>query len=126
MGDLTKNISRHEIACNCGCGLDSIDYITVLMVQDASDYFSSLLGRKCILDIHSGCRCLAWNDHEDGSENSQHLYSRAIDHSIRDVSVDDLYNFYIFKYLGNHKYGIGRYSWGIHIDTRSGKSARWQ
>ena len=31
MGDLTKNISRYEIACKCGCGFDTIDIEVVRM-----------------------------------------------------------------------------------------------
>ena len=27
MGDLTKNFSRSEFACKCGCGFDDIDLV---------------------------------------------------------------------------------------------------
>ena len=34
MGNLSKNISRHEVSCRCGCGSDSIDTETVGMIVD--------------------------------------------------------------------------------------------
>jgi len=123
MGDLTTNISRHEVACNCGCGFDSIDFKTILIVQSACDYFSHVLGRKCVLDVSSGCRCLAWNDHEDGSEDSQHIYARAIDHSIRGVEPSVLAEYYMSRYPS--KYGIGTYKTFVHFDTKTGRSRRW-
>jgi len=123
MGDLTTNISRHEIACNCECGYDSIDFEVVRVVQEACDCFSGMLGKKCILTINSGCRCVAWNDHEGGSENSQHLYARAIDHRIDGVTIDELAGYYMSRYPG--KYGIGVYDTFVHLDTRSEGPARW-
>lgn len=123
MGDLTPNISRHEVACNCGCGFDTIDYQTAIIVQEACDFFSAQIGRKCYLDINSGCRCFAWNDHINGAENSQHLYGRALDHSIREVTTEELYLFYAGRFP--LKYGIGRYKNFIHFDTRTGEARRW-
>jgi len=123
MGDLTPNISRHEIACNCGCGFDSLDLETADRVQEACDYFSAVLGKKCILDINSGCRCFAWNDHEGGSDNSQHLSARAIDHKIREITIDELAGFYLSRFPG--KYGIGVYKTFVHFDSRTNGPARW-
>jgi uncharacterized protein YcbK (DUF882 family) len=123
MGDLTTNISRHEVACKCGCGFDTADYETTAAVQEACDYFSQLLEGKCILIINSGCRCESWNKHVGGSKNSQHLYSRAIDHYIRGISIKELADYYLKKYPD--KYGIGIYKNFIHLDTKSGPPRRW-
>lgn len=123
MGDLTKNISRHELACNCGCGFDTGDIETVLAVQDACDHFAKVLGiEKVTLDINSGARCFVWNEHEKGSKYSKHLDGRAIDHRIREVSVKELHEYYMVKYPG--KYGIGKYRTFVHLDTRK-DMARW-
>jgi uncharacterized protein YcbK (DUF882 family) len=123
MGDLTTNISRHEVACNCSCGFDTIDYETLMVVQQACDYFSGIIGNKCTLDVNSGCRCANWNKHVGGSKDSQHLYGRAIDHCIREISISELADYYLKKYPG--KYGIGIYKNFIHLDTKSGQPRRW-
>jgi len=118
MGDLTPNISRHEISCNCGCGFDSIDYLTTLYVQQACDHFSAKLGHKCILNIHSGCRCPIWNKHEGGAERSQHLFARAIDHDIEEITPLELAQYYLDRFPG--VFGIGIYKTFVHFDTRTG------
>lgn len=118
MGDLTENISRYEIACKCGCGKNTIDFFTVMMVQGACDFFSKKLGRRVTLDISSGSRCPFWNAHEGGGDKSQHLESRAIDHKIREVSVDELFDYYLAKYP--MIYGFGKYPTFVHVDSRSG------
>jgi len=124
VGDLTTNISRSEGACNCGCGFNTMDYETIIVVQDACDYFSAKLSNKCHLDINSWCRCLAWNDHEGGSDFSQHIYATACDHSIRDISIYELSEYYLKKYPG--KFGIGIYHNFVHLDTRTEGCARWR
>lgn len=67
MGDLTKNFSRHEFACNCGCGADRISLILVDKLQNVRDMF----GKR--IDINSGVRCKAHNKAVGGSEDSEHL-----------------------------------------------------
>lgn len=125
MGDLTKNISRHEVACKCGCGLDSIDFKTVIIVQSVCDFFASCLDvSKVYLSISSGSRCELRNISEKGSRNSRHMKSRAIDFDIMEVSPRDIQTYLLEKYSG--KYGIGIYSSFTHFDTRSGFSARWK
>ena len=123
MDNLTTNISRHEVECHCGCGFNTLDYATAIIIQDACDYFSKVLGSRCVLRITSGCRCLAWNDHENGSGFSQHLYGRAVDHYIVGVSTDDLYGYYASRH--QFKLGLGKYKNFVHLDTKSGQSRRW-
>lgn len=55
MGDLTKNFSRSEFACNCGCGLDDIEMELVEMLQAARDW----LNRPMV--VNSGVRCVKYN-----------------------------------------------------------------
>lgn len=120
---LTKNIYRHEIACKCGCGLDSIDHKVVEIVQDSCDHFAIELGvRKVVCHILSGARCDWWNGHEDGTRGSFHPQLRAIDYRIDGVSHERLYA-YLCKKHGK-KYGFGLYPWGCHADSRSGKGWR--
>jgi zinc D-Ala-D-Ala carboxypeptidase len=131
MGDLTKNISKSELECKCGlgCGFISCNYETVVAVQEACDHFANKLGLdKVSLTVLSVSRCPRHNNQPvrlggAGSNNaSQHIRGTAMDHRIAGVSNDELYAYYDAKYP--LKYGLGVYSWGVHLDTREAK-ARW-
>ncbi len=130
MGNLTKNISRHELACSCGCGLDSMDWETINVVQECCDYAASVLHvDKVVLYITSASRCYKYNrvPVEDGgpgsSDASQHPKCRAIDFEIAGVGPAHIYTYLDQKYPG--KYGIGRYKTFTHLDTRTNGPARW-
>jgi uncharacterized protein YcbK (DUF882 family) len=124
MGDITKNISRHEIACKCGCGFDTIDYVTAYIVQSACDHFAKKLGvDRVYLYITSACRCLIYNISVGGAEHSYHPKARAIDHTINGVKPQALYEYYDNKYPD--QFGVGLYTKEnfVHFDSRSG---RWR
>lgn len=124
MGDISKNISRHEVACKCGCGYDTIDAETVSVVQDCCDHFADSLGvERVTLVINSGCRCDSHNNKVGGSKNSTHKKARAMDIKITPIQPEKVYEYLDKKYPG--KYGIGKYETFTHIDTRSGAAARW-
>lgn len=124
MGNLTKNISRHEIACNCGCGFDSIDIETINVVQECCDHFAEELGlEKVFLGVNSGCRCLTWNAFQGSASTSQHTLARAIDFHIIEVAPRIVYKYLNEKYP--NCYGIGNYKSFTHLDTKSGKPRRW-
>jgi len=130
MGDLTKNISRHELACSCGCGFDSMDWETIEVVQDCCDHFADQMGvDKVVLDITSASRCYEYNrlplinGGPGSNDRSQHPRARAIDFQIRGVLPADVYAYLVAKYPD--RYGFGKYNSFTHIDTRSGAAARW-
>lgn len=116
MGDLTKNLSRHEFACKCGCGFDTADIETVAVIQDVCDHF------ECGVIITSGCRCEDHNKAVGGSKNSEHKKARAADCKFIGMSTDEIHDYLDKKYPD--KYGFGIYNTFNHIDTRTGK-ARW-
>lgn len=123
MGDLTRNISRHEIACKCGCGFDTIDFEVVKIVQMVASHFAYLRGvPKVVVAIHSGARCPAHNKSVGGGQNSQHLHARAIDFSIEGVDPAVVYDFLDREFPNS--LGLGKYAGFTHVDTRSGR-ARW-
>lgn len=64
MGDLTKDFSRREFACKCGCGFDRIDPRVVAMAQKIRD----AIGEP--VRINSGCRCTWHNKNEKGVQVS--------------------------------------------------------
>jgi uncharacterized protein YcbK (DUF882 family) len=123
MGDLTKNISRHELQCNCECGFDSMDCETIAVVQSCCNHFATLLTVERVeLVITSAARCLKYNKSIGSTDASQHTKARAMDIIIRGVDPRDVYDYLCTKYPD--KYGIGCYADFTHIDTRS-KKARW-
>lgn len=129
MGDLTHNISRHELACKCGCGLDTMDWETIQIVQETCDHFANKLNLpKVVLIITSAARCYPYNRvpvSEGGpgsNDNSQHPKCRAIDFRIKGVSTKEIYNYLDKKYP--NQYGIGYHRSFVHFDSRGWK-ARW-
>lgn len=126
MGNLSKNISRHEVACLCGCGLDTVDVETVAVVQDVCDHFAEELGvDRVVLGINSAARCFEYNrsDRIGSNDASQHPRCRALDIRLKGVEPYRVYDYLDDKYPD--QYGIGRYRTFTHIDTRSGGRARW-
>lgn len=128
MGDLTKNISRHELKCKCddpNCKYHFVDFQTITIVQEACDHFAKKLGvDKVVLCIHSAQRCPTHNENEGGAEHSYHPLGGALDHHIKGVSVTELYDYYCHKYP--RKFGIGKYTTFVHFDTRPGYPWRKQ
>lgn len=111
-----------EFKCKCGgryCGGYPAE-IDMSMVKIA-DQIRDKIGKP--ITINSGLRCKTHNANVGGVSNSQHLYGNAADlgcpsgctpAQMASIAED------IMCDAG----GIGIYSWGIHIDTRSTKS-RW-
>ncbi|MGW8177419.1 MAG: D-Ala-D-Ala carboxypeptidase family metallohydrolase [bacterium] len=117
MGDLSKHFSRHEMACKCGCGFDSIDVQTLLLAEEVREY----VGMPIIPT--SVCRCEQHNREVGGEEYSYHMQARAMDLPVPNPLG-------VFVWL-SEKYG-GRYGFGcymrkgfVHIDTRTHGPARW-
>lgn len=117
MGDLSDNLSRHEFACKCGCGFDTVDVKTLDVIQRVCDYF-----RTSVI-ITSGCRCVEHNVAVGGSKNSQHVKARAGDCKFKNTTPEEVYEYLDEKYPDS--LGLGLYNTFIHIDTRTGK-ARWR
>lgn len=111
---ISKNFSRIEFACKCGCGQDTVDSELLNILQSVRDKFGPVV-------ITSANRCEAHNAKEGGSKNSQHLRSRAADIQLRNVAYQDVVDFIAEKFPNT---GIGTYSGFIHVDSR-GVRARW-
>jgi uncharacterized protein YcbK (DUF882 family) len=116
MGDLTKNLSRSEFACKCGCGHDTVDFELVMVIQDCADHFGASVY------INSGCRCPDHNKAEGGSPGSWHVLGRAADFRVAGVHADKVATYLELKYPTT--FGIGRYDGRTHVDTRK-VAARW-
>jgi uncharacterized protein YcbK (DUF882 family) len=132
MGDLSPNLSRHEMACRCGCGFDTVDVELVDVIQGAVDHFEDLYSCKVILVITGPNRCIMHNIAVGGASDSQHTKARAMDFKlfmIVDGKKTQIHPDEVAIYLEEwypDKYGIGRYSNRTHLDTRTSKGgARW-
>lgn len=117
MGDLSKDFSRSEFACKCGCGFDTVDSELVRALQDVRNHFNSRV------TITSGCRCDAYNKKVGGSPGSQHKLGRAADIVVHEVLPVTVQRYLEGTYTG--EFGIGRYDTFTHIDSRSNGPARW-
>lgn len=119
MGDLSKNFSRWEFACPCGCGFNTADVKLVEILQWLAD---ELLLAVNISESGGGCRCLEYNRSIGSSDNSQHPKARAADIVLNATPE------VVYETLDNSPYadeiGLGIYDGHVHVDSR-GHRARW-
>jgi uncharacterized protein YcbK (DUF882 family) len=118
MGDMTLHFSRAEFACNCGCGFDTVDIGTLLVLENVRMHFNAAVV------INSGCRCADWNKKCGGATDSLHLKARAADIAVAGVSPSKVAD-YVENGPLKGKGGVGRYNTFTHVDTRSNGPARW-
>ncbi|HXK95012.1 MAG TPA: D-Ala-D-Ala carboxypeptidase family metallohydrolase [bacterium] len=110
MSKLTKNFSRKEFACRCGCGFDDISMDLVQRLQRLRDR----IGKP--LYVNSGCRCAAHNAAVRGTKKSNHLTGKAADISTSHNPTELGRLAAEFGWFN----GIKVYAWGIHVDIRTG------
>ena len=113
---VSKNFSLHEFECRDGSHLVMLDEKLLELLQKMRD----AAGQPIM--VYSGYRTPAYNKQVGGAPTSQHLYGKAADISIVNMTVDQMAE------LGERcgADGIGKYykQGFIHVDTR-GHKARW-
>ena len=117
-----RYFTRAEFKCKC-CGKYCDGYpvdIDMNMVKIA-DKIRHIIGKP--VPVNSGIRCKTHNANVGGVSNSQHLLGKAADLGCPSGCTPEQMASIAESIMGNTG-GIGIYSWGIHIDTRSAKS-RW-
>ena len=67
MGDLSKNFSRYDVQCSCGCGTSLVSPKLIEKLQHVRD----ILGKS--MTITSGVRCESFNASIKGSLVSSHM-----------------------------------------------------
>ena len=115
MSRISKWFVRSEVACKCGCGLDSMDIQTLWIADEVRDF----VGKPVV--VSSGHRCHVHNLNVGGRLDSQHLHARAMDLMVDDS--EEVFKFLCAKYPD--KYGFGLYKEFVHIDTKTGTGRRW-
>lgn len=116
MGDLSRNFNRSEFACRCGCGADTVDGVTIYVLENIREHFG-----RCIT-ITSGYRCRARNSAEGGTSKSQHMLGRAVDFKVKGVKPKVVQEWI----KANHPWvSIGHYDSFTHIDSRLDGPKYW-
>jgi hypothetical protein len=77
---LSKNLTRREIECKCGCGFDIVDFKLIETFQALRDYVNQPIF------ITSGCRCPEHNKKSGGVKDSAHVKGMALDMYINGLS----------------------------------------
>jgi uncharacterized protein YcbK (DUF882 family) len=139
VGDLSRNFSRSEFACNCGeqnklasqgyCAgkRDVVDTELLRVLQQLVDDYEHDSMHRVRVQITSGNRCDKHNADEGGAKESQHLLGKAADFKVfyvgcDQIPADDVYTYLNQKY--SDRYGVGRYRNRTHLDVRRAVS-RW-
>lgn len=120
--DEIEYFARDEFKCKCGgkyCnGYPAEPDERMVRIADA---IRKRIGKP--ITVNSGLRCKIHNANVGGVSNSQHLYGTAADLGCP-IGCTPSQMASIAEEIMGETGGIGIYSWGIHIDTRSTKS-RW-
>lgn len=119
--DEIKYFRKSEFACKCGKYCNGYPAEIDMNMVKIADEIRARIGNP--IYINSGLRCKKHNANVGGVSNSQHLYGNAADLGCPPGCTPAQMASIAEEIMGNTG-GIGIYSWGIHIDTRSTKS-RW-
>lgn len=111
MGDLSAHFSRHEFACACGCGYDTVDTELNVVLESIRQRYDSPV------HVTSGARCIAYNAEIGGAPSSMHLVAKAADIVVEGVEADEVRDWATRTWPG--KYGIGGDKTYVHIDVRT-------
>ena len=116
-----KHFKKAEFACKCGKYCNGYPEDIDLKMVKYADAIRERIGKP--IPINSGLRCKTHNANVGGVSNSQHLYGTAADLGCPAGTTPSKMASIAEEVMGGTG-GIGIYSWGIHIDTRTTKS-RW-
>jgi len=140
MGDLSRNLSRSEMACACGCGFDTVDGKLGEALQSCVDYLADKTRLDIRLDVRGGNRCRKHNDflrelfEESGGKRgaktaveSQHIYGRGADVKLFfSQSGEQVPPHMVAAYFEScGDLSVGRYMNRTHVDTRTNGGKRW-
>jgi len=111
-----KHFKPKEFACK-HCGEIRVD----IQLLEKLEQLRTAIGNRPII-INSGYRCPTHNKAVGGAKNSQHMYGKAADIRVKDMSPRTLEKFADTVFYNG---GVGMGGQNIvHVDTR-GHKARW-
>lgn len=133
MGDLSRDFSRSEFECKCGCGFFKENPLLIATLQKIRDYANrkSLNETDIPMFVNSGCRCAKHNASVGGVKRSRHLTGEAADVRIPGWESERLLNLIKRMVLEDRIYVGYAYKiddTSVHIDVRIPQSAtvrRW-
>ena len=122
---LTKNFSKSEFDCSCGCEMPLKILHNVQKLSNQLQELRNIVGSP--IKINSGYRCPDYNDNVvKGSVNSQHKQGKASDIVINEMTPQE--TFELIDLLINEgellQGGLSQYATFVHYDIRKTK-ARW-
>ena len=121
---LTKNFSKKEFDCKCGCDMpqDVLESVQKLSVQLQVVRNTS----NAPISINSAYRCPSHNKAIGGVKNSQHILGKAADIRIKGLTADEVADLIESLYNKGEIQigGLGRYNSFTHVDIRN-SSPRW-
>ena len=122
---LTKNFSKSEFDCSCGCDMPLGVLHNVQKLANQLQVLRNVVGTA--IKINSGYRCPDYNDNVvKGAKNSQHKLGKASDIVIADMTPQE--TFELVDLLINEgellQGGLSAYATFTHYDIRKTK-ARW-
>ena len=112
---MTRNFTRQEFACKCGCGFDAIEPSLVDDLQNIRDRFGGPL------IINSGCRCVTHNENTGGSPASAHLRGMAADIACK--SSDERFELVRLCVTIFQRIGIGKDF--VHVDIDKDEKSQY-
>lgn len=120
--DSIRYFKKSEFKCKCGRYCNGYPAEIDLGMVSIADAVRARLGRP--VTVNSGLRCKQHNANVGGVANSGHCGGLAADLGCPSgVTPQQMYD--IAEEIMGDTGGLGLYSWGIHIDSRSTK-ARWK
>lgn len=114
----------NEVRCN-HCRKLPGDDEAVVNAARMMENIRRILGNRPIR-VLSWYRCPAHNKAVGGASNSQHLFGRAVDFTLKDLSPGGAQTI-LKRYHGEGGFikGLGRYHGFTHVDNRPGEIAEW-
>tara|TARA_R110000824_G_scaffold269931_3_gene458398 strand:- start:1408 stop:1794 length:387 start_codon:yes stop_codon:yes gene_type:complete len=121
---LTKNFSKSEFECKCGCEMPKKVLDNVKILAEQLQAIRTISEQP--IQINSAYRCVKKNKAIGGVSNSQHILGKAADIVIKEHTAEETYELLdeLMHYNTILQGGLGKYNSFTHYDIR-GKEARW-
>jgi uncharacterized protein YcbK (DUF882 family) len=117
MMKISRNFSRSEFACRCGCGFATVDVELIGLLERIRQHF-----KGASVMINSACRCPEHNADIGGHESSKHMQGIAADIRVKGIHPMVVYQY--IDHIAPDRYGLGNYNNFTHIDIQPTKK-RW-